>query len=104
MGIFNTLNDLSNRVFVPNKTIFRDYDGTKCLLLFGLGRCNTIYDTIRYLIGLKSVIFGFSYNSAKINIDSVHDSDEEKLTLHNVIIFFRLVLIKIKTTTTITFS
>ena len=34
--------------------LIRDNDGTKFLVLFGLGIiCNTIYDRIRYFVGLK---------------------------------------------------
>ena len=36
--------------------IFRDYDRTKDLLLFGLEKYNAIYNRIRYLTGLKSSI------------------------------------------------
>ena len=34
----------------------RIYDGTKYFLLFGLEKCDAIYNRIRYLIYLKSVI------------------------------------------------
>ena len=36
----------------------RDYDETKYLVLFSLGKYDAIYDKIRYLTGLKS---GFTY-------------------------------------------
>ena len=32
----------------------RDYDGTKCLVLFAPEKYDAIFDRIRYLIGLKS--------------------------------------------------
>ena len=35
---------------------FRDYDGTKCLVLFCLEKYVAIYNRIRYLIELKSSI------------------------------------------------
>ena len=44
----------------------RDYDGTKYLGLFGLEKHSYIYDTIRYLIGLKAVLhMFFPHNYAK---------------------------------------
>ena len=65
-----------------------DYDGTKYLVLFGIGKYNSIYYRIRYLIGLKSAItYVLSYNLQKLKIDSDNDlNPEETLTLHNVII------------------
>ena len=46
---------------------FRDYDGTKYLVLFGPERYNAIYNRIRDLIELKSgITYAFSYNYAKI--------------------------------------
>ena len=63
----------------------RDYDGTKYLVLFRLEKYDAIYDRIRYLIGLH-----FSYNYAKIKLDSDDDLHlEETLTSSNVIILIK---------------
>ena len=49
---------------------FRDYDGTKYLVLFGFEKYCAIYDRIRYLIRLKSIItYVISFNYVKIKID-----------------------------------
>ena len=71
----------------------RDYEGTKCKVLFGTGKYDAIYDRIKYPIGLKSGITNvFSPNYAKIKIDSDNDlSSEETLTLQNVIKSIELV-------------
>ena len=73
----------------------RVYDRTKYLVLFGLEKYDAIYNRIRYPIGLKcGIIYIFSYNYAKIKIDSNDDLPLEKtLTLHNVIILIKSVLL-----------
>ena len=74
----------------------RDNDGTKYLVLFGLEKCNAIYDRIRYLIGLKSdITYVLSHYCSKINIDSGDDLPlEETLNLHNVIVLIKSVFNK----------
>ena len=76
----------------------RDYDGTKYLVLFGPEKYNTIYDRIRYLIGLKNrITYTFSHNYAKLKFDSDDDLPlEETFTLHNVIIIIKSVFSKNK--------
>ena len=73
-----------------------DYDGTICLVLFGLEKWNAINDRTRYLIGSKAVLHRFfSYNYAKIKIDSDDDlSLEETLNLYNVVILIKSILNK----------
>ena len=84
--------------FVQNLIMFnevdgfiRDYDGTEYVVLFDLKKYDTIYNTIRYLIGLKSSItYVVSHNYAKINIDSDDDLPlGESLTLLNVMILIK---------------
>ena len=49
----------------------RDYDGTRCLVLFGGEKYNFIYYRIIYLIGVKSgITYVFSHNYAKIKVNS----------------------------------
>ena len=65
----------------------RVYNGNKYLVLLGPEKYDTIYERIRYLISVKSVItYTISYNYARIKIDSY----EKILTLDIVIIFIRL--------------
>ena len=47
---------------------FRDHDATKYLVIFGLGKYNSIYDTIRYLIGLRN---GITYAKIKTDADDL---------------------------------
>ena len=80
----------------------RVHDGTRHLGLFGSQKYDSIYNRIRYLIGVKSGIkYAFSHNYAKIKIDS--------LTFHNFIIFMIIYIlnqvgIKIKITITLIYS
>ena len=73
----------------------------KYLLFFSLEKYDTVYDRIRYLVGLKrSITYVFSYNNTKIKIDSNDDlSFKEMLLLHNVVILINLFLINIEITT-----
>ena len=49
----------------------RVYNGTKYLVLFGNKKYDSIYDRIRYLISVKSVItYKISHNYATIKVDS----------------------------------
>ena len=56
---------------------FRDYGGTKCLVLFGSEIDDANFDRTRNLIGLKSgikCIFSHNYDSyARIKIDPDND-------------------------------
>ena len=72
----------------------RDYDGTKCLVLFSLEIYDVIYDRIRDFIGLTaSTTVAFLFNYPKIKIDWNENLHlEETLTLHNAIIFIKSVL------------
>ena len=46
--------------------LFRDYDKTKSLVLFGREKYDAIFDRIRYFIGLKSgITYVGSHNDAK---------------------------------------
>ena len=76
----------------------RIYDGTRCLIMFGSEKCDTIYDRIRYLISLKSgITYISSHYFAKIKVDSYDSLPIKKmLTLHNVIIHIKSVLNKDK--------
>ena len=66
----------------------RDYDGTKCLLIFRPEKSDAILDRNRYLIGLKrGITCVVSDNNAKLKIDLDDDVPLEKtLTLYNVVI------------------
>ena len=66
----------------------RVYDGTRCLVLFGNKKYHSIYNTIRYLISVKSgITYKISHNHAKIKVDSYNSLLLEKtMTFHNVII------------------
>ena len=51
--------------------LIRVYNGTRCLVLFGDGKYDFVYNRIRYLIGVKSSItYVISHNYAKVNVDS----------------------------------
>ena len=74
-------------VSIPNyKKIFdkidgfiRDYDGTKCLLIFRPEKSDAILDRNRYLIGLKrGITYVVSDNNSKLKIDLDDDSPLEK--------------------------
>ena len=78
--------------------IVRVYDGTRYLLLFSKKKYDAVYDRIRYLISLKnSITYIFSHYFPKIKVDSYDPLPTEKtLTLDNVIILIKSVLIKDK--------
>ena len=46
------------------------YDGVRYVLLFRSEQCDAIYIRIRYLISQKNGITDYSYNFARIRIDS----------------------------------
>ena len=55
----------------------RDCDATKWLVLFGFEKYNATYDRFRYIIQLKNgITYVFSYNYAKIKIDTDDDLDK----------------------------
>ena len=66
----------------------KDYNGTRCIVLFGLEECDVIYNGIRYLVRQKSGITNaFDYNYAKIKADSYNSLPLEKtLNFHNLIV------------------
>ena len=80
----------------------RVYDRIKYFASFISEKYDVICNRIRYFVGQKScIMYGFSHNYAKIKVisyDSLHL--EKMLTLHNVIILIKLVLIKIQIITT----
>ena len=100
------LYNISYKTLIGNKLLlirfdkkdkfFRVYDGTRYLLLFGAEKFDFIYDRIRYLIRIKnSNDYVISHNYAKVKVDSYDSLPLKKtLTLHNVIIVFKLVFIK----------
>ena len=64
-------------------------DETKYLVLFGAEKYDSIYNRIRYLVGVKSGItyVFFFHNYARIKVDSYNSLPQEKtLTFHNVTI------------------
>ena len=76
----------------------RVYDGTRCLVLSGSEKYDSIYKKIRYFISVKSCItYVISHNSAKIKVDSYDSLPPEKaMTFHNLIIFITVVFNKDK--------
>ena len=49
----------------------RVYNGTKYLVLFGAEKYGSIYNRIRYLIGVNSSItYVFSHNYVRVRVDS----------------------------------
>ena len=78
--------------------MIRIYEGTRYLRLFGTEKYDAIYDRIRYYKSLKSSITYFlSHYFAKMKVDSYDSLPIEKtLTLYNVIIHIKSVLIKDK--------
>ena len=66
----------------------RVYDGTKYLVLFGAGKCDLIYNRIRYLIRVKSVItYVILIIMQKSKVDSYDSLPLEKtLTLDNIVV------------------
>ena len=77
----------------------RIYDDIKCLTLFGSEKYEVIYNRIRYLIGVKIRIAYIFYTKIKVDFYDLV-SIEKIFTLHNVIIHFKLIWMKIKITTT----
>ena len=85
----------------------RVYDGTRYLVL-GPKKYDSIYNRIRYFIGVKSgIAYAFSHNCARMKVD-LYDSFplEKTLTFYNVIILIKSnqFWIKTKITTTIIHS
>ena len=74
----------------------KEYNGTKYLALFGSEKYNAIFDRIRYLIRLKSLISHVvSQYFGKIIIDSDDDLPLKKtLTFHDVVILIKSVFNK----------
>ena len=73
------------------------YDGTIYLVLFGSEKYDFIYNRIRYLIEVISVITYFISHDTKIKVDSYDSLPLEKtMTFHNVIIPIKSVFIKDK--------
>ena len=70
----------------------RVYDGTRYLVLFGGEKYGSIYNTIRYLIWVKSgITYVFPRHYAKIKVNSYYSVPLEKtLAFHNVIIHIKL--------------
>ena len=57
----------------------RVYDERRYLVLFGSEKDNTIYNRIRYLIGVKSdIAYVFSHNYPRIKVDSYDSLPIEK--------------------------
>ena len=98
--LYKTLTDSKPLRIIFDKIdgIIRIYDGPRYLTLLGSEKYDAIYNKIRYLISLK---YGITYISSRffenIKVNS-YDSlpIEKRLTLHNVIIHIKSVLIKDK--------
>ena len=78
-------------------------DGTRYLALFGSEKYDYIYNKIRYLINVKSVItYVIYHNYANIKAN-LYDSLllEKAMTFHNVIILMSHFEVKIKIITTV---
>ena len=82
--------------FDKGNWFIRIYDGTRYLVLFGAEKYDFIYNSIRYLIGEKSVItYVISHNYAKIKSDLYNPLPLEKtLIFRDVIILIKKVLTK----------
>ena len=76
----------------------RVYDGTRFLVLFGSEKYDFIYNRIRYLKGVKSVItYVDSHNYSRIKLDSYDSLPQEKtMTFYKVIILIKAVFNKNK--------
>ena len=74
------------------------YDGTRYLVLFWGKKYDFIYNRIKYLIKVKSVImYVISHNHAKIKVDSNYSLPLEKTsTFHDIIIHTKSVWDKSK--------
>ena len=57
-------------IFNKVNRFIRVSDEAKYLIFIGLEKYNAIYDRIRSFLSLKSFTYLFSYNYAKIKIDS----------------------------------
>ena len=82
------------RIWFDNVDGFiRIYDGTRYLVLFGVEKCDFIYNRTSYFLGVKSgITYDFSHNYAKIKIDSYKSLPLQKtFTFHNVIIHIKLI-------------
>ena len=104
MKIHKNISDKTLIGAKPLRIRFDKVDGfIRIYFLFGPENAN--YNRIRDLIDQKSyIIYIFSYNYAKIKIDSYDFFPvEESLTLHNVIMPGQF-LIKVKITITIIYS
>ena len=77
--------------FERENGFIRVYDQTRYLVLFGDEKYDSIYNRIRYLIGVKSGITDImAHNYAKIKVDSYDSLPlEKKLTFHNVIMLIK---------------
>ena len=76
----------------------RVYDGARFLVLFGSEKYDFIYNRIRYLKGVKSVItYVDSHNYSRIKLDSYDSLPQEKTTtFYKVIILIKAVFNKNK--------
>ena len=76
----------------------RVYDGTRFVVLFGSEKYDFIYNRIRYLKGVKSVItYVDSHNYSRIKLDSYDSLPQEKtMTFYKVIILIKAVFNKNK--------
>ena len=66
--------DFGFQHFMQNSgdAFIRVYDRTRYLVLFGSEKYDSIYNRIRYLIGVKSGIkYVISYNFARIKVDFI---------------------------------
>ena len=83
--------------FVKIDVFIRVYDGTIYLVLFGSEKYDFIYNRIRYLIEVISVITYVISHDTKIKVDSYDSLPLEKtMTFHNVITVIKSVFIKDK--------
>ena len=61
--------------------LFRVYDGTKYLVLFGVEKYDSIYNRVRYLIVVKSVVtYIISHDFARIKVASYDSLSLEKIS------------------------
>ena len=100
--------DISYKTLIGPKTLLIRFDKIDgfirilmelvILTLYGSEKYDAIYNTIRYLISVKSSItYIFSHYYAKIKVDSYdYLPIEKRLNLHNVIILIKSVLNKDK--------
>ena len=75
-----------------SRCFIRDYDPTKFLVLFGPGKCDAIFDRIRYFIELQFITYVNSFNYIKIKTDSNDNLPVDKiLAMLNVVILIKSV-------------